>query len=216
MNRMRSFSCWLPVVLMRCAHVEPSENTIAEHRNEALIHQEKSAEERAAVGTSGSRRPAPRAPSLTMFGMPEAAIDSYNPTDRHLEQADLELKRANEHLAAAKELATFEAEACDGLSQAQRSACPLLPSSVGRVDTIHSGIRLTFRDATRGEETYHRLRCHLAYSEAHGFGETACPMFVKGVSLHRVGTDALEFRGNTDAVAQAIQNQSRKLLGGPP
>ena len=110
--------------LLACAHVEPKELTVDEHRNEASLHEQRAQEERQKYDSSAMVRPAPRPQGSTPFGMEGANLGSFNPTEEHLRAADLEMLAANEHLVAARSLLAFEHRACEGMSEAERSACP--------------------------------------------------------------------------------------------
>ncbi|MDP3501158.1 MAG: hypothetical protein Q8S33_12515 [Myxococcales bacterium] len=205
----------LTLLTLSCTHVRAKDSTVAEHQNEAAIHQARAREERAKFDPTEVRRVPPRSP--IMLG-PEtgagAIAESYNPTSGHLAAADRELREANAHLAAAKTLTTFENEACAGLSEGERSSCPLLASSVSRVQSTKRGFVMTLKPEVDPQQTYRMLSCHLAYAVASGFDRPSCPLFLEGTMLARVGDDGIGFVGDTDAVAVALRASARRVFTG--
>jgi hypothetical protein len=197
-------------LLVSCSHVRADAETVAEHRNDAAIH---TAKARAADSESSPmRRPAPRLPGSSMFGQEQVGLEAYNPTDAKAEEADREFAAANAHLAAARKLLAFEAQACRGLSEAERSACPLLAGSVERVEPNAKGFVLAFKPAADLEGTYRRLRCHLAYAEATGFDAPSCPLFMRGLNLSKASR-GLIFAGDDEQTSAALRNAAFAAFG---
>jgi hypothetical protein len=149
-----------------------------------------------------------------MGGVPDDRIESYNPTDEHLTIADQQLSEANEHLKAAKKLLAFEDKACTGLTEGERSACPLLASSVARVEPTNTGFTLRFKPSVDVGQTTKLLTCHLAYAVATGFDRPSCPLFVKGTTLRAAGATGLEFIGDSATVGVALRTQARRIFTG--
>jgi hypothetical protein len=204
------------VVLLLCAagcsHVRPGDATVAEHRNEAQLNEQRAQQELAAYqpGEAALRRPS--APPNDQ-NIPDD-LTTYNPTQDHLARADQELSERNEHLAAAHALEKFESEACAGLSVAQRSSCPLLASSVAQVEDTADGFRLVMKPAVGAEQTFKQLNCHLAYAMANGFEAPSCPLFVKGTRLSH-DARSVEFKGESGAVARQLRAEARRIFRGP-
>jgi hypothetical protein len=186
--------------------------TAAEHRNEAAILKAEASEEKAQFAPE-ERRVLPMAMSH-LAQVPEERIETYNPSDEHLAKADADLRAANEHLAAAKKLETFEAQACQGLSVAERSACPLLASSVIQIKHTVMGFQMVMKLGVDVDKTKAMLSCHLAYAEKTGFDRPSCPLFVKGARITKVGDSIIEFTGPTTQVASSLQIQAQRVFRG--
>lgn len=207
-------SHWLSaLVVLSCTHVRPTDETVAEHRNDAAIHEARANQELAQFDPKDTvaRRP-PQTPRVDQVGVPED-LQSYNPTQEHLARADREFIERNEHLSAAHALEQFEARACAGLSKAERSACPLLASSVARVDATKWGLRLNLKPSVDAAQTFARLNCHLAYATAQGFDAPSCPLFVKGTTLRRDG-QSIEFVGDTLEIGRQLRTEARRIFVG--
>jgi hypothetical protein len=194
------------LLLLGCAHDDRM--TAAEHRNEAAIHQSRAASERSQVDADEFPQRG------AMINQP-LAFANFSPTTDHQQQADRELRLAAEDRAAAKRLEAFEDEACRGLPAAERSACPLLGSSVILVQATKEGFALTLKPFVDVADTYRRLSCHLAFARAMGFDQPTCPLFVKGTTLRRVGDHDLAFDGDSPDVRTALRRQASKIFAGP-
>lgn len=204
----------LTLLTLSCTHVRAKEETVAEHQNEAAIHQGRASQERAKFDPTEVRRVPPRSPMMGAEIGASAFEESYNPTSSHLAAADAEMRAANDHLVAAKKLTTFENEACAGLSAGERSSCPLLASSVSTVQGTKRGFLMTLKPEVDSRQTYQLLSCHLAYAVASGFDRPSCPLFLKGTTLARVGDDGIGFVGDTDTVAVALRSSARRVFTG--
>ncbi len=213
---MRTFMLMLGLMLLGCPHVRATERTAAEHRSDAARHQEAARNAREQVVTDGSQLATLNAPGRQPAGQPDAALTAYTPRQEHLEHADRELREANEHLAAAKSLLAFEDEACAGLSAGERSSCPLFASTVSRVEPTREGFTLAFRSDLDADQSYRRLRCHLAYANARGFDRPSCPLFVKGTRLEAVKPVGIAFVGESPEVAELLRAQARRVFLGMP
>ena len=209
---MRASMVVLGVMAASCSHVKAESQTVDEHRTEAEIHLENAREEQAQADPAQPMRPAPRGPGSPMFGQLDVPFEPYFPSDEHLQAADRELAAANAHLAAAKSLEKFEDKACEGVSAGERASCPLFASTVRRVDWVKDGFKLTFKQVTDAAQTFPRLRCHLAYAVASGFDQPSCPLFLKGTTLRREGTDAIAFESDSPEVAVALRAQARRIF----
>jgi hypothetical protein len=111
-------------------------------------------------------------------------------------------------------LLKFENEACTGLSDGERSSCPLFASSVSRVQSTPKGFLMTMKPTADAPQTFQRLRCHLAYANASGFDRPSCPLFLKGTTLRRVDDSGIAFDGDSEAVAIALRATARKVFVG--
>lgn len=206
---MRSFLLAAAILAVSCAH--QTELTAAENRNEAAIHQAKAANEQAQYDPNESKSQArPVGPQGVDHLTPEFA---YNPTAEHQVAADKELRAAAASLAAANKLEAFEDADCKDIPPAQRSACPLLASSVTEVRHTPMGFRLVMKPSVDVADTQRRLKCHLSYARSIGFERPSCPLFVKGMDLHRVGEDMIEFEGSSTQVARELQKQAERIFG---
>ena len=200
------------VSLMACSHVEPTDMTAAEHRNEAAILKAEAQNEKNQYAPRDAR---PMPMSMSVIGqVPEDRIENYNPSDEHLAKADADMRAAAEHLAAAKKLDSFEAQACQGLTVAERSSCPLLASSVSQIRHVLMGFQMVMKPGVDVEKTKQMLSCHLAYAERTGFDKPSCPLFIKGSTIHKVGDTMIEFSGPTPQVAAELQAQAARVFRG--
>lgn len=213
---MRTSILMLGLMLMGCPHVRATDRTVREHRADAARHQEAARTERAQAGPESASLVNLNAAGRQQVGQPDAALIAYSPRQEHLEHADSELRQANEHLAAAKSLLSFEDKACEGLSAGERSSCPLFASTVSRVEPTRAGFTLTFRSDLDAEASYRRLRCHLAYANATGFDRPSCPLFVKGTKLEAVRPVGIAFVSDSPEVAEALRAQARRVFLGTP
>ena len=195
-----------------CSHVQTTDMTAAEHRNEAAILKAEANEEKIRYQPE-DQRVVPMAMSQ-LAQVPEERIETYNPSDEHLAKADADMRAANEHLAAAKKLETFEAQACQGLSVAERSSCPLLASSVAQIKHTLMGFQMVMKPGVDVDKTKAMLSCHLAYAEKTGFDRPSCPLFVKGSKISKVGETMIEFTGTNAQVAAELQTQAQRVFRG--
>jgi hypothetical protein len=107
----------------------------------------------------------------------------YNPTERHLGEADEHRDHASAHRARAAALRAFEAQACRGLTDAEREACPLL-LGLASVEDVPGGVRLTFAPDQEIGPVIEQLRCHVAFAAARGRdGIEECALYVHGAEL---------------------------------
>jgi hypothetical protein len=203
----------LAVFALSCSTTRSKEMTAVEHRNEAQLHEQQAARERAQYNPDAERSLPIRGP---MAEVPGADVRTYNPTEGHLFEADRQMREAARDLAAAKRLEAFEDVRCKDLAPAVRSACPLLASSVSRVVETDRGVKLYLKPDVDVADTHRRLDCHLAYAEAQGFTRPSCPLFVKGmtIALQRSPQEAIELYAGERQVADVIKAQARRIFLG--
>ena len=161
---------------------QPDDMSAAEHR-QAAAGDEASADEhesrydpdsRATLGTSTA------ATSDVFYG-----LDSYNPTEAHLGEAQALRDQAEQHREAAAALERYEDEQCARFPPATRPSCPLL-GQVASVEDVDGGVRLHFVDGVRVDAVADHMRCHLAYARTQGRqGMDHCPLYLEGVSVER-------------------------------
>lgn len=193
------------LVLGACAHVD--ELTADEHRNAAVREAAKAHQERDAY--EPGPRTAPRGPLTSSLSSDLWVHDS---AEQHLLAADAHQRLAHEHLEAAQRLEDFEDAACRGLSKAERSACPLITSSLERVEGVERGVRLVLKASAPTEQLVAQMRCHLAFSRAQGFDRPTCPLYFKGVELEaRAGS--IDVVSADAAVAARIRAEALVMFG---
>ena len=147
---------------------------------------------------------------------PEAAAlpDAHdNPTTDHLEHAADEDRHARAHREAAARLLSFEAAECRGVEAASRAACPMLGHVSSVIDIAH-GVRLEYRDSAELQDTLARMRCHLAYARARGFGAAGgCPLYLRGVLIvaSKDGR-AIDITDDDEAAASELRVGSRQMI----
>jgi hypothetical protein len=211
-----SRAAWLLVALGlgSCSHLRARDETVAEHRHDAALHAERGREERSQYDPSATVRGAPRGRGVAPFAGVEAGRGAFNLTHDHLREADREFRAEKEHLAAARSLLSFEHRACEGLSKGERSSCPLFASRVSLIELTQTGFRIVFQTQVDVDQTWRRLNCHLAHAVARGFDQPSCSLFVKGTTLARFGERGIAFNGDTEAVAELLRAQARRLFLG--
>ena len=136
-----------------------------------------------------------------------------NPTTEHLENAAADDRHAKAHREAAARLLTFEADECRGVAAASRAACPML-GGVSTVTDIAHGVRFEYKDGAEVRGTLARMRCHLAYARARGFGAAGgCPLYLRGVQIvaSRDGR-AIEVTDADEAAARELREGSRLMI----
>jgi hypothetical protein len=180
-----------------------------EHRQEAAMHQSAAEREREKFDPTATAVVPSPPPSFNDQG---DWSTSYNPTSRHLAEADDQMRVAAAHLRAAKELERFEDKACAGVSIEQRTSCPLLASWVMTVDERKTGLVLHLKPGISSESTARVLNCHLSYAYAKGFDRPSCPLFVKGLTITAKDANQVEFRGETPEAVNAMQQQARRVF----
>jgi hypothetical protein len=202
------------VLAFGCAH-GPDTLTADEHRAEAQRHEVQAQDDRAKYDPEATRLiPMTRLDTPDLYA--PGGITSYNPTERWLADADRQMRQAAAHLARAKQLEAFEEKACQGIPREQRSACPLLASSVARVEERTTGVALHMKEGVDAAATTRMLQCHLAFAKDRGFDQPSCPLFVKGLDIDLDGTTVIDFHSKDPKVAQAIRAQARRIFQGPP
>jgi hypothetical protein len=195
---------------LSCSHTRPEEMTVERHLAEARAHEEyaRRQEQRYNPGLDvvipGSAR---------TYGETDQDVRwSFNPTKERLDTADREMRSAAEHLAAARQLETFESNACKDIPPAERSACPLLASWVTQVRDTKTGIELQLKPTIDAPDTHRRLTCHLAYAQANGFERPSCPLFINGIKISLRDRGVLVFTGETPVIAKELQDQARRIF----
>lgn len=203
----------LGVLAASCSHTRAREMTVNEHESEAARHEEAARRDREQFEPGATNQVPGRGPFVDS---PSNWMSAYNPSTEHLVAADAQMRKATEHLAAARQLERFEADACKDIAPAARAACPLLASSVSRVGHTERGVELELKPGADVEGTVRRLNCHLAYAEANGFEKPSCPLFVRGMTIRQRGDRIVELRGSSTEVAAELQTQSSRVFTGAP
>jgi hypothetical protein len=198
------------LALAGCAHTADDQLTAVEHRTAAEEHKAK-----------GERAAAEYEPGLDVkvpargpfIDSPNGGLTTYNPTADRLIEADREMRRASEHLAAARRLEAFEDAACREIPPAERSSCPLLASWISVVRETTTGLEFDLKPTIDGRDTHRRLECHLAWARANGFERPSCPLFLPGLKLglRERGVSTLLFEGDAD-LARSLHAQARLLF----
>jgi hypothetical protein len=206
------YALLIATLSLSCSHSRSAELTAAEHRAEAEVHLRNARKEAAEYDATQTTRFPGRDPYVAS---PSDWTSTYNPTGEHLAAADAEMRKAAEHVAAARRLEAFENAACRDIAPEERSACPLLASAVTAVHETKFGVELALKPGVDGADTHRRLDCHLAYAEANGFDRPSCPLFVRGMSIRLRDSTVLVLSGTTLDVAKALQEQARRIFAPP-
>jgi hypothetical protein len=197
--------------------VRADDTSAANHRREAA-RENAIADKQQAKYAPGNSLPSPYRDPITnepdLFYGPTI----YNPTDAHLDAADRHRAHARQHEAAARQLEAFEEAQCKDFPPATRAACPLLGPAVA-LDNIASGVKITFAPTVRVDAVVAHMRCHLAYARTQGFPtESACPLYLKTVDVHREGdTSTVEITSADRTMIARIQKEAKEevVLRGP-
>ena len=189
--------------------VKPDDMSAAQHRQEAARDAE-AAQRQRDLYRPGAVRPAAMAPPTGItdgtYGVPV-----YNPTERHLVEADWYRRHAREHEKAAQSLEHSEEAECRDLAPASRAACPFL-GPVVRIDDVEGGVRVTFKPGTRVDAIVAQMRCHYAFARARAFAETAtCPLYLRGIEIRQASDpNAVDIVSRDRGAAAEIRVRSRE------
>ncbi len=82
------------MLLVSCTHVRAKDETVAQHRNDAAIHQAAARAELAQYDPTQTRRVPPRSAMVGADAVTDTLGQGYNPTREHLLKADAEMKEA--------------------------------------------------------------------------------------------------------------------------
>ena len=208
---MNRFLMLTAMASVSCSTTRSQELTAVEHRDQAALHDGAALRDREKYDPGRTMLVPDRGPFV------DSQLDSrgwYNPTADALWAADIEMRAAAEHLAAAKKLEAFADIACRDIPPAERAACPLLASSVTQVQPNERGLILVLKPSVDGAEVSRRLNCHLAYDRANGFSRPFCPLFVNGIRIALRAKSELEFSARTPEVAQELQRQAQRIFTG--
>lgn len=190
-----------------CAH-SSQQLTQESHLAESARHREEATREEKQYDPNAM----PLAEVRTPFADPSTgSLFVENPTAHHLRAADEHLRAAAQHDAEAKKLAAAEANACQGLNEGEREACPLWPAIVRTAQETPRGIKLALKSGVDGVGLAARMKCHLAHGRSHGW-DGGCPLVVSGASVVLTDAGTLEIRGDSPRSIAAIQAEARKLF----
>jgi hypothetical protein len=142
----------------------------------------------------------------------------YHPVDAtpELYAAEAHAAHARQHEAAAAELERFEAAECAQIAPGERAACPLL-TGAGAVADVAGGVEIRFRPGAPVDDVERRMRCHYAYARAGGFaGASACPLYVKGIRIHRAETRIIRVTAEDPATTAEIRRRAREQIRQAP
>ena len=141
---------------------------------------------------------------------------SYEPSDANLAEADRKMASAFKHLNAARQLENFQDDACWGISDPERTSCPLLAPHLDRVEERADGVVLHFKSAPTTRTIATQMRCHLAFAMANNFERIPCPLYLKGVAITVVGEQAIAVTSADPSVARTLREEARRMFGEPP
>jgi hypothetical protein len=199
----------LPLLAAGCATAGrpvPLEETSAEgHRREA----ERERVAARALEREAAQRPWEVDPS---YDPDRDRALGYEPTNDRLDEAERRRVHAAAHAAAAAQLERFESEACVGVDQQERAACPLL-GPVTSIRDIRGGVRVELTPGTPLAALAASMRCHHAFARARGFSPEAasCPLYMNGIRIHlSADGGALEILGSTAATVAEVRRRSRQ------
>ena len=137
----------------------------------------------------------------------------YNPSQAYLSMADQRMASAFKHLDAARRLEHFEDVACSGISEAERTSCPLIAPHVAQIEEGSRGVVLHLKSAERARTLSIQMRCHLAFAKANDFDRTPCPLYVKGVAITLIGPTQIEVASPDPNVAREVREEARRMFG---
>jgi hypothetical protein len=212
MNRKTSWAIGL-LLGAACAarepNVKPTDMSAAEHRA-AAQHQKELASEDAAHYRPGDARVVALAPPGNAMAGVEFPVSVYNPTEGYLRQADEHRAHAKEHERAAAALEKFEEGECREFPESTRAACPLL-GPVAKIDDVERGVRVTFASGTRVDAVVAHMRCHYAFSRAHGFdARVSCPLYMPGIQIEQAGAAAVDIKQQNKEQVADLRARARE------
>ena len=147
-------------------------------------------------------------------GIGAQGLETYNPTAGFLGAADVHRRDAHQHLAQAESMERFEDQRCVGLGPAERSACPLFTRLVEHVEETSEGVKLHLQPGTAVAHVLGQMQCHLAYAQVHGFEQTLCPLYVRGVAIDARPGDVIELHADEPQAASRVRQEARALFAG--
>jgi hypothetical protein len=190
--------------------VRPDEASAAQHRQEAA-RERTIADNLQAKVVPVAGLPNPYRDPITREPNPFYGPTIYDPTEGYLDAVNRHREHARQHLAAARELEAFEQSQCKDFPAAARAACPLL-GPARSVQNLPTGVRITFAPAARIDAIVAHMQCHLAYARAAGYPQpSACPLYLRGVVIARVGsTPSVDITSTDPATAARIWKEARE------
>ncbi len=179
---------------------EPDDMSASDHRRAAAAQRAKVARHRALYDPTAVDKDDSLAPG-TGGGSFDFPFDAYNPTAVHEHAADKAAGLARRHLAAARELETFEEGACKRFPPKTRGVCPVL-TTITAWTPIDGGVRLFVRKSVSFDAVVAHARCHFAFGRARGFARMPdCPLYITGLEL------------TADSGAKTIELKASKAAG---
>ena len=229
------------VLAAACAPTTPGASP---HDTSATGHQRAADEHQMKAASHASRYDSHAAVSKNRCGAGTASRDTFdvcwtstvNPTEEHLEHAELHRKHAADHSAASAELRAAEGRACAGIAADDRDMSPFAHTQdiVGTEPLTEpafpsdlpgerlAGAVITFR-AVRGmtaEWLQRTVDCHLARNAALGHAVPHmpdCPLVPRGVTAKVESTGAgfaVTVRSADPATAKAVLARAQRLASG--
>lgn len=130
---------------------------------------------------------------------------TVNPTTGHLLDADAHAQHAKQHERAAIALEKFESVECKSVPPAERLSCPTVMSD--SLVTLVNGVRMHV-GPKRLPVVLAYMRCHLAFGQAHGYGDDAlCPFAIKGVVANAAADQTgVELTSTDPAAVKALHD----------
>jgi hypothetical protein len=198
------------VLWMSCAtqsrEVHPEEMSAEAHRSQAAGERARSADEAARYDPTVTATLPGGYPREAGPIFPVVIYSPFNPTIRHLYEAQRDSEHALAHEQAAAELEAFEEGECREFPPRTRAACPAL--GLVRAENLPDGVRLHLPPQMPVEATLAHMRCHLAWARARGFAPTpSCPLYLRGTKIRRAAGDAaaVDLVSDDPAVARQLQ-----------
>ena len=211
MNFRTSILTLALAALTGCAHAEMTGD---EHRAAAEVATEKAVVEQSEYDPSAkAHTTASRSPMTDLAGEP---MREYNPTEGHLLEADRQMKIASKHMQTADKLAVREDLACAGVSEAERTSCPVMAPHVATVTEVAEGVTLNLKPGDAARRLAGQMRCHLAYAKANDFVSVPCPLYLKGVTITLREGRKIDIFSTDAKVASQVRLEARRMFGEAP
>lgn len=140
----------------------------------------------------------------------EYTTEEYNPTVRHLEEAETHEEHAKQHEQAAQKLVGFENEHCEKFPEESRAQCPLM-GQVRAVEEVDDGAKLMVAEEVDLDAIEDHMRCHFAYARTVGYeGMDTCPLYLEDLSIDSSEEDHAVFIRTSDASnVEQVRQRSR-------
>lgn len=194
----------------KAAESDPDDMSAEQHQQAAEREEQKAGEHREQYDPDAIEQ----RPTVSMSRDPteghQYSIETYNPTEHHLEKAKKHERYAKQHANAAETLLAFEDKHCEKFPDKVRASCPLM-GQVEAVDDVDKGAKLHIADSVNLEAIADHMRCHFAFGRTQNQeGMDSCPLYLEDLSFETLEEEhAVIIRTDKEANLEAVRQRSR-------